>query len=175
MVTRIDAHFAQHGFGFWAAELKATGEFTGFVGLAVPSFTAHFTPCVEIGWRLAFEHWGRGFATEGARAALAFGIIIRSRGSFMRLVRAQSTATASHGSMSSSTTVTRLTMLTDANTASTTRRAWSGSGAASCTTTSVRPAPASVTATSPTFGATALMALCRPAAIGSAARYMCSR
>src|ERR1700728_2151934 len=58
------------------------------------------------------------------RAALAFGIIIRSRGSFMRLVRAQSTATASHGSMSSSTTVTRLTMLTDANTASITRRAW---------------------------------------------------
>jgi RimJ/RimL family protein N-acetyltransferase len=72
MVTRIDAHFAQHGFGFWAAELKATGEFTGFVGLAVPSFTAHFTPCVEIGWRLAERFWNQGLATEGAAAVLRF-------------------------------------------------------------------------------------------------------
>jgi ribosomal-protein-alanine N-acetyltransferase len=47
--------------------------FVGFVGLSVPRFEAHFTPCVEIGWRLAREHWGRGYAGEGARAALAFG------------------------------------------------------------------------------------------------------
>jgi RimJ/RimL family protein N-acetyltransferase len=72
MVTRIEAHFAQHGFGFWAAELKATGEFAGVVGLAVPSFTAPFTPCVEIGWRLAERYWNQGLATEGATAVLRF-------------------------------------------------------------------------------------------------------
>jgi RimJ/RimL family protein N-acetyltransferase len=43
------------------------------VGLSVPRFHAHFTPCVEIGWRLSAEYWGRGYATEGAKAALSFG------------------------------------------------------------------------------------------------------
>jgi RimJ/RimL family protein N-acetyltransferase len=47
--------------------------FIGFVGLSVPRFEAHFTPCVEIGWRLAYEYWGRGYATEAARAVLDFG------------------------------------------------------------------------------------------------------
>ena len=72
MVERIEAHFVQHGFGLWAAELRGSGEFLGYVGLAVPRFEAAFTPCVEIGWRLASQHWGRGFATEGARAAVKF-------------------------------------------------------------------------------------------------------
>jgi RimJ/RimL family protein N-acetyltransferase len=72
-VDRIEAHFAQHGFGVWAGELPGIASFIGFAGLSVPRFDAHFTPCVEIGWRLAAEHWGRGYATEGARAALAFG------------------------------------------------------------------------------------------------------
>jgi RimJ/RimL family protein N-acetyltransferase len=54
-----------------AAELRETGEFIGFIGLSSPTFEAHFTPCVEIGWRLAAEHWNRGLATEGARAVLA--------------------------------------------------------------------------------------------------------
>ena len=69
----IDAHFDQHGFGVWAMEIPNVALFAGFVGLSVPSFEAHFTPCVEIGWRLAAEHWGRGYATEGARAVLTFG------------------------------------------------------------------------------------------------------
>src|SRR5947208_867147 len=56
--------------GVLAAELRDTGEFIGFVGLAVPTFEAHFTPCVEIGWRIAAEHWGKGLATEGAREVL---------------------------------------------------------------------------------------------------------
>jgi ribosomal-protein-alanine N-acetyltransferase len=73
MVDRIEAHFAEHGFGLWAAELRATGEFIGYIGLAMPRFEAHFTPCVEIGWRLAAEFWGQGLATEGARAALRVG------------------------------------------------------------------------------------------------------
>ncbi len=69
---RIQAHFEKHGFGLCAAELRETGVFTGFVGLAVPSFEAHFTPCVEIGWRLAAEHWGCGLATEGAREMVRY-------------------------------------------------------------------------------------------------------
>ncbi|HEY2466975.1 MAG TPA: GNAT family N-acetyltransferase [Terracidiphilus sp.] len=70
MVDRIEAHFEQRGFGLWAAELRDSGEFIGYVGLAVPRFEAAFTPCVEIGWRLAREHWGKGLATEGALEAV---------------------------------------------------------------------------------------------------------
>src|SRR5437764_9532227 len=66
----IEAHFAQHGYGLWAVEVPGVAPFIGFVGLNTPKFEAHFTPGVEIGWRLAAEHWGRGYATEGAHAAL---------------------------------------------------------------------------------------------------------
>lgn len=72
-VERIRAHFVHHGFGLWAVEAREGCPFIGFVGLDVPTFEAAFTPCGEIGWRLAFEHWGRGYATEVARAALRFG------------------------------------------------------------------------------------------------------
>jgi RimJ/RimL family protein N-acetyltransferase len=73
LAAHIDAHFDQHGFGLWAVQIPQVSSFAGFVGLSVPGFEAHFTPCVEIGWRLAAEHWGCGYATEGARAVLAFG------------------------------------------------------------------------------------------------------
>ena len=73
MAARIDANFDQHGFGLWAVEVPNMAPFIGFIGLAVPRFESHFTPCVEIGWRLNADHWGRGYATEGARAALTFG------------------------------------------------------------------------------------------------------
>lgn len=59
--------------GLFATEVKATGEFIGFVGLAVPRFEASFTPCVEIGWRLARSAWGHGYASEAARAVLDHG------------------------------------------------------------------------------------------------------
>ena len=72
-VDRIEQHFAEHGFGLWAVEVPGVTDFAGFIGLSVPKFEAHFTPCVEIGWRLAAEHWGRGYALEGARACVAFG------------------------------------------------------------------------------------------------------
>jgi RimJ/RimL family protein N-acetyltransferase len=67
----IDLHFERHGFGLWAVEIPGTALFAGFIGLSVPAFASAFTPCVEIGWRLAAEHWGRGYAVEGARAVLA--------------------------------------------------------------------------------------------------------
>ena len=72
-MDRIRAHFDRHGFGLWALDVPGVTEFAGFVGLAVPGFEAPFTPCVEVGWRLASSYWGCGYATEGARAALAFG------------------------------------------------------------------------------------------------------
>jgi RimJ/RimL family protein N-acetyltransferase len=70
LVDRIEAHFEQHGFGLWAAELREGAEFIGYIGLAIPRFEAAFTPCVEIGWRLAPDYWRRGLATEGARAVV---------------------------------------------------------------------------------------------------------
>ena len=72
-VDQIKDHLDRHGFGLWAVEVKGVADFIGFVGLNVPTFIAHFTPCVEIGWRLARAQWGKGYASEGARAALAFG------------------------------------------------------------------------------------------------------
>lgn len=77
LVDRIEAGFAEHGFGLWAVETKADHAFIGFVGLSVPRFSAPFTPCVEVGWRLAADVWGRGYASEAARAALAFGFEVR--------------------------------------------------------------------------------------------------
>lgn len=73
LIEKIEADFEAHGYGLWALELRATGEFVGFAGLATPSFEAHFTPAVEIGWRLARTAWGKGYATEAAQAVLAFG------------------------------------------------------------------------------------------------------
>jgi RimJ/RimL family protein N-acetyltransferase len=77
LAERIEGHFAEHGFGLWAVEVQDGPAFVGFVGLSVPRFETRFTPCVEVGWRLAAEHWGKGYATEAARACLAhgFGIV----------------------------------------------------------------------------------------------------
>ncbi len=63
----------KRGFTLWATELKATSEFIGFIGLNYTDWEAHFTPAVEVGWRLGSQYWGKGYATEGAKAALAFG------------------------------------------------------------------------------------------------------
>ena len=72
-VDRIELGFAEHGFGLWAVEVPGECDFIGFVGLSVPRFQAHFTPCVEVGWRLAAEAWGQGYASEAARESLRFG------------------------------------------------------------------------------------------------------
>lgn len=73
MTDRLQAHIDAHGWGLWALAVRATGEFIGFTGLAVPRFDAHFTPAVEVGWRLTRSAWGNGYATEAARAAVSFG------------------------------------------------------------------------------------------------------
>jgi RimJ/RimL family protein N-acetyltransferase len=73
LIERIEGHFEKYGFGLWALEVPGVAPFAGFVGLSNPRFEAPFIPCVEIGWRLAADFWGRGYATEAARAALAFG------------------------------------------------------------------------------------------------------
>jgi RimJ/RimL family protein N-acetyltransferase len=73
MIDYIERHFDERDFGLWAVEVPDVAPFIGFTGLAVPRFSAHFTPCVEIGWRLAFDHWGQGYATEAARLALGHG------------------------------------------------------------------------------------------------------
>jgi RimJ/RimL family protein N-acetyltransferase len=70
LLTRIRAHWDEHGFGLYAVEVKTSGAFAGFTGLAIPSFLPEVLPAVEVGWRLAREHWGNGYATEGARATL---------------------------------------------------------------------------------------------------------
>ncbi|MEZ4814648.1 MAG: GNAT family N-acetyltransferase [Bdellovibrionota bacterium] len=77
MIGRMEAHFEERGFGLWATELKETQDCIGFIGMQVPRFETVFTPCVEIGWRLAFEQWGRGLAVEGAKRVLdqAFGTL----------------------------------------------------------------------------------------------------
>src|SRR6266508_3945438 len=72
LIEQIEGRFEREGWGLWALELRATGRFIGFTGLSRPSFDAHFTPAVEIGWRLAREAWGRGYATEAAREAARF-------------------------------------------------------------------------------------------------------
>lgn len=73
LADRCEAHIAERGWGVWAVERKATGEFIGFVGLHVPTAQLPFAPCTEVAWRLAFDHWGQGFATEAAREALRIG------------------------------------------------------------------------------------------------------
>jgi RimJ/RimL family protein N-acetyltransferase len=73
LVDRIEAGLDERGWGLWAVEVQDSHPFIGFVGLNPATFDAPFTPAVEVGWRLAREHWGRGYATEGARTALAFG------------------------------------------------------------------------------------------------------
>lgn len=67
---RIRAHVERTGFTFWALEIPGVTDFAGFVGLIHTGFEAHFTPCVEIGWRLLPAYWGKGFASEAAQLAL---------------------------------------------------------------------------------------------------------
>jgi len=73
MIARKRAHLAKHSFASFAVEAPGVAPFIGYVGLQRPNLDAHFMPAVEIGWRLASAYWGKGYATEAARASLRFG------------------------------------------------------------------------------------------------------
>lgn len=73
LLTRMTDHWAQHGYGLWMADLRETGELIGFAGLSHPTLLPAVAHEVEAGWRLASAHWGKGFASEAAEAALRFG------------------------------------------------------------------------------------------------------
>lgn len=71
-VEKLAREIDQKGFGFFALELKESGEFVGFTGLHIPDWEAPFSPCIEIGWGLRKAWWGRGLVTEAGRGCLDF-------------------------------------------------------------------------------------------------------
>lgn len=73
LFDKINSRIEESGKCFWAAELKENNDFIGFIGLSEPNFEADFIPCTEIGWRLRRKYWGKGYATEGAKACLEVG------------------------------------------------------------------------------------------------------
>ena len=105
ILSRVDAWSAdisKRGWGFWAAELKQTRQLIGFVGLSIPADGHPFLPCVELGWRLARNHWGNGYATEGARVCLKIA--------FEVLQLPEVIATTASGNLRSSAVMARLGM-----------------------------------------------------------------
>lgn len=72
-IKRMQMQYARKGFCYFAVELLADQSFIGFIGLAEQDFAADFTPCIDIGWRLKKTAWNKGYATEGAKACLAYG------------------------------------------------------------------------------------------------------
>lgn len=72
-ISAMIIHNDKHSYTLWAVELKETDELIGFIGLKYIDWEAHFTPAVEVGWRLGSQYWGKGYATEGASAALNYG------------------------------------------------------------------------------------------------------
>lgn len=72
LIDKINNHYGENGYTLYAVELKNAEEMIGFLGLLNVGFEAHFTPAVEIGWRLAYAHWSKGYASEAARAVLDY-------------------------------------------------------------------------------------------------------
>ncbi len=71
-VDKMKNQFSKNGFCYFAVDILETNEFIGFIGISEQNFKADFTPCVDIGWRLAQKEWGKGYATEGAKKCLDF-------------------------------------------------------------------------------------------------------
>ena len=72
LIDRFIEDIESSGWGFWAAQRIDSGHFIGFIGINYSADGLPFAPCVDIGWRLAQAHWGLGFATEGAKAAMDY-------------------------------------------------------------------------------------------------------
>jgi RimJ/RimL family protein N-acetyltransferase len=85
LAQRADFHLERHGYGLWAAEIPGVTPFAGFIGLSTPRYEAPFQPCTEIGWRLGAAHWGKGYATEGARAVLDHGFDVLQLGEIVSI------------------------------------------------------------------------------------------
>ncbi len=73
MIDRVQSLITDRGWGLWAVEIQATQAFIGYVGLHIPKPDLPCYPCVEVGWRLAFDYWGKGYATEAAQGAVRVG------------------------------------------------------------------------------------------------------
>ncbi len=72
-VDRMQKQFSTKGYCYFAVDKLADESFIGFIGLSEQNYQADFTPCIDIGWRLAKTAWNNGFATEGAKRCLEFG------------------------------------------------------------------------------------------------------
>ncbi|MEH6346134.1 MAG: GNAT family N-acetyltransferase [Bermanella sp.] len=103
LVKKLSLSINKRGWGFWALELKTTGEFIGFTGLHKPEANLPFNPCVEIGWRLGKKHWGKGYATEAAQLAQEFA--------FKQLLLAEVVSFTSSQNSRSRSVMQRLNML----------------------------------------------------------------
>ncbi len=108
MADRIESLISERGWGFWAVEIKGGEKFIGFTGLHIPIPELPFSPCVEVGWRLAFEHWGKGYATEAAKDALSVG--------FEKLNLTEIVSFASIGNLRSRSVMKKLGMIEDKKT-----------------------------------------------------------
>jgi 3-dehydroquinate dehydratase/shikimate dehydrogenase len=92
MAKRMQAKIETEGWGCWAVSRLDTQKFIGFIGLNTvdkPTFPLHFAPCTEVGWRLAYESWGRGYATEGAEACLKYAFETLKLGEIVSFTAAQ--------------------------------------------------------------------------------------
>lgn len=75
-IKTMQQHFAANRYCYFAVDELETHKFIGFIGLSNQTFKSDFTPCVDIGWRLLPEFWGKGYATEGALACINFAFTI---------------------------------------------------------------------------------------------------
>lgn len=91
-IARMRALWEAENFGLYAVEVRATGELAGFTGLSVPLFLPEVMPAIEIGWRLGRSHWGHGYATEAARASLAYAFRTRGLNRLVSILQTGNTA-----------------------------------------------------------------------------------
>ena len=88
-LAHILDYYTTHADGWWAVEVD--GNFIGFIGLSEIGYDTPFTPATEIGWRLIPSAWGKGYATEGARACLRYGFEMVGLGEIVAMTTVQNT------------------------------------------------------------------------------------